>query len=69
MNGDETSEERTALLDAAEGLIRDEGADGWALAELAERAGVELEAVEAEFATEWEVFCQSFAGTKSSSRS
>ena len=57
MKSDETTEERTALLDAAEGLVRAEGADGWSLAELAERAGVELEAVEAQFATEWQVFC------------
>ncbi|MDX6587014.1 MAG: hypothetical protein QOI31_1487 [Solirubrobacterales bacterium] len=57
MNADETSPERTALLDAAEALIRAHGADGWALAELADRAGVELEAVEAEFETEWEAFC------------
>jgi AcrR family transcriptional regulator len=58
MKSDETSEERTALLDVAEGLISDEGADGWSLAELAERAGFELEAVQAEFETEWQVFCE-----------
>jgi AcrR family transcriptional regulator len=58
MKSDATSEERTALLDAAEGLIRDEGADGWSLAELAERVGFEPEAVQAEFETEWQVFCE-----------
>ena len=57
MNADETSPERTALLDAAEGLIRAAGADGWALPELAENAGVDLGEVEAEFANTWEVFC------------
>jgi len=58
MNADETSPERTALLDAAEELIREDGADGWALAELADRVGVGLEVVEAEFESEWEAFCQ-----------
>lgn len=57
MNGDGTSQERTVLLDAAEGLIRDEGADGWTLAQLAERAGVRLADVEAEFDSAWEAFC------------
>jgi len=57
MNGNETSPQRTALLDAAEELIRDEGADGWSLADLAGRAGVGLEAVEAEFESEWHAFC------------
>ena len=57
MNGNETSPQRTALLDAAEELIRDEGADGWSLADLAGRTGVGLEAVEAEFESEWHAFC------------
>ena len=52
-----TTPERTALLDAAEELIREEGADGWTLAELAQRAGMELAAVQVEFETEWEAFC------------
>jgi AcrR family transcriptional regulator len=58
MNGDQTSPERTQLLDAAEFLIRQDGADGWALSQLAERAGVGLELVQAEFETEWDAFCQ-----------
>jgi AcrR family transcriptional regulator len=57
MNGDETSPERTQLLDAAEFLIRQDGADGWALSQLAERAGVSLDEVRAEFDSEWEAFC------------
>lgn len=57
MNADETSPEHTALLDAAEDLIRVEGADGWSLADLAARADVPLDAVEAEFRDEWEAFC------------
>ena len=57
MNADETSPEHTALLDAAEDLIHVEGADGWSLADLAARAGVPLDAVQAEFADEWEAFC------------
>ena len=57
MNADETTPEHTALLDAAEGLIRVEGADGWSLADLAARAGVSLDAAEAEFDNEWEAFC------------
>jgi AcrR family transcriptional regulator len=57
MNADEISPERTTLLDAAEALIRADGADGWTLSELAEQAGVELNAVEAEFESEWKAFC------------
>lgn len=57
MIGDETSPERSALLDAAEGLIRDEGADGWTLAQLAGRANIGLAEIEAEFGSEWETFC------------
>jgi hypothetical protein len=57
MIGDETSPERIALLDAAEGLIRDEGADGWTLAQLAGRANIGLAEIEAEFGSEWETFC------------
>jgi AcrR family transcriptional regulator len=57
MNADETPPERTALLDAAEVLIRAEGADGWTLPELAEQAGVGLSEVEAQFAGTWEAFC------------
>jgi AcrR family transcriptional regulator len=57
MNGDETSAERTQLLDTAEALIREYGADAWELAQLADRAGVGLDAVEAEFDSTWEAFC------------
>ena len=57
MNGDETSPERTALLDAAEALIRANGADGWELAQLAERAGVGLDEVQAQFDDTWDAFC------------
>jgi AcrR family transcriptional regulator len=57
MKGEETSPERTAFLDAAEGLIREEGADGWTLADLARRAGVGAGELEAEFDSEWQVFC------------
>ena len=56
MDGGKTSKQREGLLDAAEGLIRDEGADGWSLPQLAERAGLALEVVQAEFESEWEVF-------------
>lgn len=55
MIGDDTPEQ-AALLEAADELIHDEGADGWTLAELAEEAGLELDAVRAKFATEWDVF-------------
>lgn len=57
MNGEEIPARRTALLDAAEGLIRDEGADGWDLPALAGRAGVGLDVVREEFESEWDVFC------------
>ena len=57
MNGDEASPQRTVLLDAAEELIRDEGADGWSLTDLASRAGVGVEDVEAQFESEWHAFC------------
>ena len=57
MNSDETTPERKALLDAAEELIRAEGADAWTLEELAEQAGVGQEAVQAEFGSTWEAFC------------
>lgn len=57
MNSDETSREGIALIDAAEALIRADGADGWELAELAERAGVGLDTVKAEFESEWQAFC------------
>jgi hypothetical protein len=57
MNGDQTSPERTQLLDAAEFLIRQDGADGWTLSQLAERGGVGIDLVQAEFETEWEAFC------------
>ena len=57
MNGDDETSQRTILLDAAEGLIRDEGADGWKLAELAERAGVGVAEVEAQLESEWHTFC------------
>jgi AcrR family transcriptional regulator len=57
MNDEAISAQRMALLDAAEGLIRDEGADGWSLAELAARVGVDVETVDSEFGSEWEAFC------------
>ena len=57
MNGDETSPQRTVLLDAAEELIRDEGADGWSLADLAGRAGVGVKDVESALESEWHAFC------------
>ena len=68
MNGDETTPERTALLDAAEELIRAEGADAWTLEELAEQAGVGLEAVQAEFGVRGRRSAMSFAGTRSGTR-
>jgi AcrR family transcriptional regulator len=58
MKGTETSPLRTQLLDAAEELIRADGADAWTLAELAQGAGLDLGAVQAEFETEWDAFCQ-----------
>ena len=58
MKGTETTPLRAQLLDAAEELIRAEGADAWSLAELAEAAGLDLDAVQAEFEDEWEAFCQ-----------
>jgi AcrR family transcriptional regulator len=57
MNDDGTIQEQLALLNAAEDLIREEGADGWSLGELSERAGVGMEAVQAVFETEWDAFC------------
>jgi AcrR family transcriptional regulator len=57
MNADETSPERTLLLDVAEKLIRDQGADGWSLTELAERAGLGLDEVDAQFDDPWKAFC------------
>jgi hypothetical protein len=53
----EATPERTPLLDAAESLIRAEGADGWTLAELAQKAGVALAEVTAELHNEWQAFC------------
>ena len=58
MNGNATSTQRTALLDAAAELIRAEGAEGWTLEALAERCAVGPAAVRAEFASEWEAFCE-----------
>lgn len=58
MNSDGTTDEGTALLDAAEELIRAEGADAWTLSELAKRAGVGLDEVEAQFDSPWEAFCR-----------
>jgi hypothetical protein len=46
------------ILDAAEDLIRASSAEGWSLADLAEFAGTTVEEVEAEFSSEWEVFCR-----------
>jgi AcrR family transcriptional regulator len=57
MNVDENTQEGIALLNAAEELIREEGADGWSLGDLAERAGVGQDAVQAAFETEWDAFC------------
>src|SRR5918994_1895264 len=58
MNADEKSPLHTALLDAADGLIRAEGADGWSLADLAARAGVPVESAEGEFDDEGDAFRQ-----------
>ncbi len=57
MNADETSLERKSLLDAAEELIRADGADAWTLEDLAEQAGLSQEAVQAEFDSTWDAFC------------
>ena len=57
MDADDTSAQRDAVLDAAEELIRDEGADGWSLEDLAARPGVGAAAVAAELGSEWEAFC------------
>jgi AcrR family transcriptional regulator len=57
MAGDETPEPDDSLLNAAEGLIREEGAEGWTLGDLAERAKATPEAVQAAFGSEWEAFC------------
>ena len=57
MNSDETNERADLILDAVETLVRLDGADGWSLADLADRAGVSLEEVESEFESEWEAFC------------
>jgi len=53
----ETSDGSERILDAAEALIRAKSAAGWSLADLAESAGVSAAAVEAEFDSEWDVFC------------
>jgi AcrR family transcriptional regulator len=55
--GDEKRREPTALLDAAEDLIRSAGADGWTLDELARRVGLGVDEVRREFEDEWEAFC------------
>ncbi len=53
----ETSDGFEGILDAAERLIRAKSAEGWTLTDLAESAGVPAAAVQAEFESEWEVFC------------
>jgi AcrR family transcriptional regulator len=57
MNAGKTSPQRSSLLDAAEELIREEGADGWSLQDLADRSGVDVDAVKADFESEWQAFC------------
>ncbi len=56
MNGDETPSQRLAVLDAAERLTRDEGADGWTLPELGKAMGLTLAEIGADFESEWDVF-------------
>ena len=67
MNGDEKTQRGApvrsgkptpaqAILDVADSLIREQGADGWSLTELAELAALPVETVRAEFGSEWEVF-------------
>lgn len=43
-------------MDAAKRLTVERGAEGWTLAEVAEHAGMETEAVSDELASEWDVF-------------
>ena len=57
MNQNATSERAGAILNAAERLIRAEGADGWSLAALADLAGMAEDDVRSTFSSEWEVFC------------
>jgi AcrR family transcriptional regulator len=57
MSTNPKSERAQTILDVAEGLVRDEGADGWSLEQLAARAGFDPEAVRQEFESEWAVFC------------
>ncbi|MDQ2676847.1 MAG: TetR family transcriptional regulator, partial [Actinomycetota bacterium] len=56
MFGERTTPEHARLLDTAEELIREEGADGWTLADLARRADVGESELESEFGTQWQVF-------------
>lgn len=58
MHATKSSDHSGQILDAAEELIQAKSAEGWSLADLAERAGVPLAAVEAEFGSEWDVFCR-----------
>ena len=53
---DTETPERASILAVAKDLIHARGAEGWTLAELAERAGVGADVVGAEFESEWDVF-------------
>lgn len=57
MNEAKETDHRASVLDTAGDLIRERGADGWSMDDLAARAGVPLADLEAEFESEWTVFC------------
>lgn len=54
----DTTDRWGAVLDAADDLIRKRGAEGWSLADLADRVDLPAPEVEAELGSEWEVFCR-----------
>jgi len=58
MESTNTADRWAAVLATAHDLIRKRGAEGWSLADLAERADVPLEDLQAEFDSEWDVFRQ-----------
>jgi len=57
MNETMDTDFRASVLKAAEDLIRERGAEGWSMADLAARSDQPVEDLQAEFESEWEVFC------------
>lgn len=57
MNKATETDRRTSVLKAAHELIRERGVDGWSMADLADRSKQPVEDLQAEFESEWEVFC------------